>query len=161
MKVVKFTLNTFLPRILGESGVLIRDNTTLVAYLKKQGVTVSRVKCNLSQEIVAWLELHSATLSARYIFGKRNILADQSSRPDHRCHLWGCTHIDLFVTTANMKLPLLYLCPQFQIPWLESKMLLNFLGMISVLVSFPLCSSETGLVKSDAFDKSCLGPGGS
>ena len=38
---------------------------------------VSRVMCGLVQEIVAWTEIHSVTLSARDIPEKKNILADQ------------------------------------------------------------------------------------
>ena len=45
---------------------------------------------------------------------------------------------------------------QFWIPWLGSKMLFNISGTISVLIHFPLHSSKTVLVKSDAFDKSLL-----
>ena len=35
MKVVLLALNTFLPRILGESVVLMSNNATVVAYLEK------------------------------------------------------------------------------------------------------------------------------
>ena len=52
------------------------DNTTVVAYLKKQGGTVSRVMSILAQEVMAWTELHSVTLFTRYIPGKKNILVD-------------------------------------------------------------------------------------
>ena len=40
-------------------------------------------------------------------------------------------------------------------------MLLDILGSISMPMCFPLCSSQTGLVESDDFYKSLLGPGGS
>ena len=56
------------------------DNATVVAYLKKQGGTVSRVMCSLAHEVMDWTELHSVTLSTRYILGK-NILAEQLNRP--------------------------------------------------------------------------------
>ena len=38
--------------------------------------------CKLAQEIVAWLELHTVSIVAWYIPGKKNILADQLSHPD-------------------------------------------------------------------------------
>ena len=40
---VQLALNTFLPRILGESVIVMSDNTTVVAYLKEQWGTVSRI----------------------------------------------------------------------------------------------------------------------
>ena len=65
-----------------ESVILMSDSATIVAYLKKQRGIVSKALCNLAQEIVLWTEVHSITLSARYIPGKKNVLADQLSCPD-------------------------------------------------------------------------------
>ena len=119
----QITLKAFLPRALGETVVLMGNNSNVVAYLKKRGVTISRVMCSLAQ-IMAWRELHSVTLSARYIPGK-TILADQLSHPnqvllakrfvlsqvfDAICEVFGHLHIDLFATRANEKLPL-YVSP--------------------------------------------------
>ena len=39
-------MNAFLPRIVAESVVLMSDNTTVMAYLKKQEGTFSRVMCS-------------------------------------------------------------------------------------------------------------------
>ena len=87
------------------------DNTTVVAYLKKQGGILSRV---------AWSELHLVTLSARYIPGKKNILANQLSHLDQvlptewfllsqvfdaRCEVYIRPHMDLFATKVNTKFP--------------------------------------------------------
>ena len=52
---VQLTLNAILPRITKESVVHMSDN------LKKQGSTVSRVMCNLAQEILGQLDLHLLT----------------------------------------------------------------------------------------------------
>ena len=96
------------------------DNAVVVACLKEQGGTVSRVMCSLAQKIMDWTELRSMTLSARYI-PRKNILADQLNCPDQvlptewsllpgysmpyaKC--FGCSHMDLFATRANAKLPL-------------------------------------------------------
>ena len=79
MKVVQLTLNTFLLRILGESVILMIDNAAVVAYLKKQKGTITRVMHSLVQDIVGWTELYSRTLSARYIPGKNIISVDQLS----------------------------------------------------------------------------------
>ena len=45
MKAILFAMNNFLSKI------LMSENTTVVAYLKKQGGTVSRVMCSLAQEM--------------------------------------------------------------------------------------------------------------
>ena len=79
---VQFVLNTFLPRILGESVMLMSKNAIEVAYLKKQGGTISRVMCSLAQEIMPWTELHLVTLSARYVLWENIILSDWLSHPD-------------------------------------------------------------------------------
>ena len=78
---VQLPLNAFLPRILGESIIVMSNNTTVMAYVKKQRGTVSWVICSPAQEIVVRTELHSVTLYTRYILGK-NILVDQVSRLD-------------------------------------------------------------------------------
>ena len=67
MKAAQHTLNAFLPRILGKLIILMSNNTTVVAYLKKQKGAVCRVMCSLIRDIMTWTELHSVTLSARYI----------------------------------------------------------------------------------------------
>ena len=67
MKAAQLTLNAFLPRILGKLVILMSNNTTVVAYLKKQKGAVCGVMCSLIRDIMTWTELHSVTLSARYI----------------------------------------------------------------------------------------------
>ena len=65
VKATQLALNTFLSRIRGESVVLMSDNVLVVAYLTKQGSTVLRAMCSLTQEVVVWSELHVVMLSAR------------------------------------------------------------------------------------------------
>ena len=134
MKTVQLALNAFFPRILGESVILINDNVTVVAHLKKQEGTVPRVMCCLTQEIITRTELHSVTLSSRYILGQ-NILPDQvfpTKSPllplmfDTVCKVCSHPRMDLLAIRANMKLPL-YVSPvldpmtwkqdPFQYPW--------------------------------------------
>ena len=61
---------------MGESAVLMRGNGTVVAYIKKQGVTVSRVMCDLAQEIRTLAEKFAICVTALFILGK-NILVGQ------------------------------------------------------------------------------------
>ena len=75
----------------------------------------------MASEIVLWTKRHSVCLSARYIPGRKNILADQFGRPDQvlpmewsllpRVFEWICSvlgdpHVYLFATWVNTKLPL-------------------------------------------------------
>ena len=52
IKAVQLALNAFLTRVLGELVILMNDNATVVACLKKQGSIVSRVMYSLAQKIV-------------------------------------------------------------------------------------------------------------
>ena len=120
IKAVQHTLNTFVPWILGESVVLMSASTTLMAYLKKQGGSLSRVMCSLAQEVIAWSELYLMTLCVRYVRGKKNILAIQLSHPDQVlpakwsvlpwvfgaiCKVYGRPLVDLFAIRTNTKFP--------------------------------------------------------
>ena len=82
MKVVQLALNIFLSGLLKESIALMSNNATVVACLKRQGGTVSRVICSLAQEIMAWSQLQLATLTANYIKGRKSIQLNQLSHAD-------------------------------------------------------------------------------
>ena len=56
------------------------DNSTVVAYINKQGGTVSRSLCMEAKEMLIWCHQREIILRARYIPGKLNALADQLSR---------------------------------------------------------------------------------
>ena len=107
----------------GTKWLIFSDNTTVVAHVNKQGGTRSRPLC-LEAEILcrlAWRNGH--TLRARHIPGKRNVLADQLSRPTRVLGTeWSLCPlvfqrirevffdplIDLFATSANHKVPVFY-----------------------------------------------------
>ena len=82
VKAVSLALAAFLPQLSERSVVLMRDNASVVAYLRHQGGTVSRVLCLLASKIILWTEQHSICLSVRYIPGRKSILADQLGCPD-------------------------------------------------------------------------------
>ena len=98
------------------------NNTSVVAYLRHHGGTMYRRLCLMASVIALWSEWHLFRLEASYIPGKKNILADQLSRPgqilptewsllprvfDGICWVLGHPHLDLFATRANNKLPIL------------------------------------------------------
>ena len=96
-------------------------NSMVVAYVNKQGGTVSRSFCSLASRPLRWMESLDVHLDARYLPGQSNVLADLLSRRYQvigtewslhpqvakallRC--WGSPSIDLFTTSLSAKLPL-------------------------------------------------------
>jgi hypothetical protein len=101
------------------------DNTTVVAYINREGGTRSFNTMMETLTLFTILQLKNLTLRARYLPGVRNVLADSLSRRDQICpsewslhpqvvrqifHLWGTPLIDLFATSQNNKLPV-YISP--------------------------------------------------
>ena len=97
------------------------DNSMVVAYVNKQGGTVSRALCLLASRLLRWTESFDIHLDARYLPGQANVLADVLSRRGQvvgtewslysqvvrsLLRVWGNPSIDLFATCLNAKLPL-------------------------------------------------------
>ena len=93
------------------------DNTTAVAYLRKEGGTRSPLLNSLAQEILRWTESLSIRLAPQFLPGSNNVLADALSRPHQLPHsewslnmtvfrslrkLWP-VQIDLFATSDNRR----------------------------------------------------------
>ena len=100
---------------------VMRDNSTVVAYVNMQGGTVSRSLCSLASQLLRWAESLDVHLDARYLPGQSSVLADLLSRQDQVIGTewslhprvardlllrWGSPSIDLFATNYNAKLPL-------------------------------------------------------
>ena len=103
----------------GKHLALHTDNTTVKAYLLKQGGTVSRNLNSLTAEVWAEICRLNATLSVAHISGTLNVLADRLSRPgqvlqgewelnqevfERLTGVWGTPDIDLFATRFNRKI---------------------------------------------------------
>ena len=99
------------------------DNSSVVAYLNKQGGTVSQDLCLLTMDIFSLTENLQVILKARYIPGKKNVWADHLSRKnqiistewslhqevaDFVLDKWGSPLVDLFATRWNHKLPVYF-----------------------------------------------------
>ena len=112
---VQLGLFQFQSALQGRTVAVFCDNTTAVAYLRKEGGTRSPLLNNLSQEILRWTESHSIRLTPQFLPGSNNVLADALSRPHQLPHtewslnmtvflslrkLWP-VQIDLFATSAN------------------------------------------------------------
>ena len=121
MKALFLALQAFQEDIAGHHVTAMCDNSTVVAYVNKQGGTVSRPLCLLTSRLLRWTESFDVHLEARYLPGESNVLADVLSRrgqvvgTEWSLHpqvarallrAWGNPSIDLFATCLNAKLPL-------------------------------------------------------
>ena len=77
LKAAFLALQSFQEVVTGRSVALMCDNSTVVAYVNKQGGTVSQSLCLLTKQILKWTEVIGTTLVARYLPGHSNVLADQ------------------------------------------------------------------------------------
>ena len=105
------------------NSVVATDNSTVVAYINKQGGTHSAEMCALLWKIMTWFHHYQITLKARHIPGCLNVMADLLSRFNQVqstewslqvfkqiCQMCFRPHVDLFATHLNHKLPL-YVSP--------------------------------------------------
>ena len=121
MKALFLGLQAFQEDVAGHHVTAMCDNSTVVAYVNKQGGTVSRSLCLLTSRLLRWTESFDVHLDARYLPGESNVLADVLSRrgqvvgTEWSLHpqvarallrAWGNPSIDLSATCLNVKLPL-------------------------------------------------------
>jgi len=120
------------------------DNSTVVAYINRQGGTRSSEMMEETFKLFQVLQNKSWYLKARYFPGSKNVVADSLSRQNQvipsewSLHpavtqaifkVWGTPHIDLFATQDNTKLPL-YVSP---VPdknaWSEDSLSISWEGL--------------------------------
>ena len=82
MKALFLALQSFQELFAGRHMTAMRDNSTVVAYVNKQGGTVSSSLCSLASQLLRWSESLDVHLDARYLPGQSNVLADLLSRRD-------------------------------------------------------------------------------
>lgn len=117
LKAIYFGLKTLCSEARGKHIRVRSDNTTAVQYVNKMGGTRS-IDCNLvAREIWLWCIERNVWVSAAYVKGAENVIADRLSRKGNErtewalsdpCfqaieQIWGPFHIDLFASRLNFK----------------------------------------------------------
>ena len=125
LKAVSLALRHFKDQCQDQTVLVATDNSTVVAYINKQGGTHSAEMCALLWKLMTWCHHYHITLKARHIPGCLNVMADLLSRSNQVqstewslhpqvfkqiCLKWFTPHVDLFATHLNHKLPL-YVSP--------------------------------------------------
>ena len=113
-------LKEFQTLVFNKTVLVATDNTTVVAYINKEGGMKSDSLCVLLWRILSWCTRQQVTLRARHIPGRLNVIADKLSRLGQTiqtewslhpevfqavCSRWHQPQVDLFATRFNNKLP--------------------------------------------------------
>ena len=121
LEAVWMALKAFVEAAEGKHVLLNTDNTTVAAYVNKQGGAHSFTLSKRVEAMLLWCQDRRILLSAKYVSGKLNILADALSRAHmilptewtvvHRVLepilvAWFKPQIDLFATRFSRRLPL-------------------------------------------------------
>ena len=80
LKVISLALRSFKDQCLSQTVLVATDNSTVVAYINKQGRAHSAEMCALLWKIMTWCHHYQITLKARHIPGCLNVVADLLSR---------------------------------------------------------------------------------
>ena len=80
LRVIHLTIFHFRELLQGRSVGLFCNNTTDLAYLKKQGGTFSQSLNTEAEVLLRWTESLSITLLPQFFMGARNVVADSLSR---------------------------------------------------------------------------------
>ena len=127
LKAVSMALRDFKDQCQNQTVLVATDNSTVVAYINKQGGTHSAEMCALLWKIMTWCHHYHIILKARHIPGCLNVMADILSSSNQVqstewslhpqvfkqiCQKWFTPHVDLFATHLNHKLPLYVSCPR-------------------------------------------------
>ena len=80
LKAVLLVLKEFQALCTNRLVLIATDNTTVVAYINKEGGMKSGPPCALLWRILTWCTRNQVTLKARHIPGCLNVVADKLSR---------------------------------------------------------------------------------
>ena len=80
----------------GRVVAVFSDNTTAVAYLRRQGGTLSPALNSVAQRILRWAEGLNIILMPQFVPGRNNVVADVLSRPNQVLGSEWMLHQDVF-----------------------------------------------------------------
>ena len=80
----------------GRVVAVFSDNTTAVAYLRRQGGTLSLALNTVAQRILRWAERLTIILMPQFVPGRNNVVADALSRPNQVLGSEWMLHQDVF-----------------------------------------------------------------
>ena len=165
LKAVFLALKAFLPTVRYKPVMLRTDNTTVAAYIKKQGGTRSPHMTVIIWDLLWWCRDNGITLTVSHISGALNVRADALSRSrqvattEWSLHPWvfkqinllyGDLNIDLFATDLNHKLPVYVSpCPDPK-AWAVDALSVSWTGMAAyAFPPFPLLPKVLLKIRED------------
>ena len=80
----------------GHVVAVFSDNTTVVAYLRHQGGTLSPTLNEVARRILRWVEQEEISLLPQFVPGRNNVVADALSRPSHVVETEWMLHQEVF-----------------------------------------------------------------
>ena len=116
LKAVVSALQHWAPLLQVHQVMIATDNSTVVSYINKQGVSRSPTLLRLTVKLLLWLEAQNIIVRARHIPGCLNVIADHLSCANQPILLhpeivsrifrfWGTPVVDIFATAPNSHLP--------------------------------------------------------
>ena len=99
---VQLGLHQFQSSLQGRTVAVFCDNTTAVAYLRKEGGTRSPLLNTLAQEILHWTESLSIHLAPQFLPGSNTVLADALSRPHQLPHSEWSLNLSVFQSLRRL-----------------------------------------------------------
>ncbi|XP_069109293.1 uncharacterized protein [Argopecten irradians] len=168
MRAVLLALQAFRKILHSKVVCVATDNSTVVAYLERQGGTRSHVLCALAIRVLLLCQEMQLTILVKHLPGRLNVLADTLSRRrqpvltewqlnpsifEGICQVWDRPHIDLFATSLNNQLPTFVSPVPDQLAWAVDALSLDWEGMQAY--AFPpfnlIQSPAPASVTDDAF----------
>ena len=93
LKAVFLALKEFQTLVFNKTVLVATDNTTVVAYINKEGGMKSGSLCALLWRILSWCTRQQVTLRARHIPSRLNVIADKLSRLSQTIHFQKCSKL--------------------------------------------------------------------
>ena len=119
LKAVIIALHHWVTVLRGHQVMIATDNTTIVSYINKRGVTHSHTLLRLVVDLFLWLQTQDIAIRDRHIPGCLNVIADHLSQPNQPIttkkslhptivnrifRTWGTPTVDMFATVHNRHL---------------------------------------------------------